>query len=290
MKRTAAETEGQQQKPAQSQDPPLLIAKEDPWNICLSTRVLSSFLGHVDHCRLSVCARKFLDFRKQVWGAKCSPQTMPALLQHMSTGLLDQVTTLDLSVSIHFMPKPRRRKTFLDLLVAALSRVPKLQHMKYFGGDQEVFKAVMSKGLTPAMKASLKTLNLSAIPREGLNDSTFAGLANLERLDVDRVHPGLIASLCKHNFPRLHTISMLGGDIRQIGQTDPLAEALLDGKMPNIKSLRLAFVKIGPRFIDAVVQLMPRLDHVSLDFANCTTADKKRLRLAAAGHNVRLSL
>jgi hypothetical protein len=188
------------------------------------------------------------------------------------------------------MPKPRRRKTFLKLLASALNQAPKLQHLKYYSRDQEAFKVAMSQGLTPAAKASLKTLELINIKSGEVDDSTFAGLMSLEKLDCQLVTPALIASLCKHNFPHLHTISMFIG-IREIeGHTDPLAEALLDGKMPNIKSLRLTSIKVGPRFIDALVQLMPRLDRVSLDFANCTTADKKRLRLAAAGHNVRLSL
>jgi hypothetical protein len=171
MKRAPTPTEGQQQQQQhhlprpQQQHLPLPAAtasEEDPWDVCLTTRVLASFLDHKALCRLSTSHRSFLDFRTQIWYASCSYRSMPVLLRHMSTGLLDQVTTLDLSVDIFYMPKPRRKKTFFNLLVSALNRVPKLQHLHYTSYGREAFKVVMSQGLTPAIKASLKTLNLLA--------------------------------------------------------------------------------------------------------------------------------
>lgn len=276
----------------------------DPWDVCLKTRVLSSFLDPQDLCRLSQSCRSFLGFRDQIWHVRCSGDTEDKILSRMSAGDLPEVNTLVMQVkSIHRMgiaetgravKKERssiHNPSYLSLVDSAFNNAPKLERLECSGYHVSKLSWLIEKGLTAEKKASLKALTLFWWREKNspsyFAESAFHGFSNLEVLNLcPSCSDASVAldSFCSHDFPRLHTL-VLENFSRIVFDSQVfqrLVEAILHGGMPHVKSLSLGSVRLVPAFVTALIDFMPHLDYLRVRENGYSTAGKKRLEAAAA--------
>jgi hypothetical protein len=164
----------------QQQDPSSILPlsrHEDIWELCLSGRLIADMLDAKSLCKLSTCARKFLDFRKQI--RKLSVHYTEGLLKAMEAGRLLELTSLTL-VGV------RDRPEYLPLLAPAFRGVGGLEVFR-LAAVVSVVRAIFAEGLTLTARAKLKYLLVMI--RRSRNDEPgppidYKGFTNLTSLSL----------------------------------------------------------------------------------------------------------
>lgn len=211
----------------------------------------------------------------------------------MATGALAELNTLTLDLTNH-IPQTEW-EDFLKLVVFGFNQVPKLEHLDCLVDRLDVIQTIMTQGLPPATKASLKRMCLRwqsiELTPPPFDDLTFHGLVILESLKLIDHYCRCAASvvidrLVGHEFPRLHTIAI--SCFRHIEHQDiqRLFDTVLQGGLGHVRSLKLPYMRLEDDCIDILIQFMPCLDDFDLQGNGFTRAGITRLRAAADEFNV----
>lgn len=200
---------------------------EDAWELCLSGRLLSGLLREHALCQLSICARKFLDFRTHT--IKIDRLLRPSLLKAMASGRLVELTELKLTGGDHLAIKD------MPLVATAFRGLKNLEVFHLNRCPLETATTVLAEGLTLTARAKLKDLSMDVIaPNIDMHYPrvNFKGFTNLSSL-----------CLCMFNSSE---------------EMPPVLEALYQGEFPALKYLRLISThSLGdeiPRLVDSLRQ------------------------------------
>lgn len=272
----------QQQPPSTSRPDSTTTAltlQQDPWQICLSTRVLGSFLRGTDLCRLSICAHNFLPFRTQIQHLS-SRYLTPGVLGHMAAGGLLNLATLEVGWSSPMLA---------NKLGPAFRALPHLEHLSV--SCWSVLLPIIATILNSLVKARLKTLFLNYVGGGvGLGDESvfadaFQGFHNLQDLNFDcfrnrALVPYAVAQMERGEFPCLSTLRIRDCVLLE-GDACKIFKAICHGHLPCLKSLDLSDNQLGVVVIDDAVQAMPHLNVLNLR-GSYMRGGHDRLQAAAA--------
>lgn len=194
----------------------------------------------------------------------------------------------------------RQCEDSVELAISALNHLPRLEHLSMdvpdtalkphlsvqcIESEEEAIRRIFLEGLTSATRASLKSLKVWS---HYYDEVSFQGLTNLEVLKIYFNHSKMSAhtlfdSLCRHDFPRLHTLTISGNSIRF--RTPPVIQQLLDsilhGGMQNVRSLTLDSMSLIDYFAETLIQVMPHLDFLGLCNNKLSLDCKRRLTAAS---------
>ena len=274
----------------QQQDPSSILPlsrHEDIWELCLSGRLLADLLNPKSLCELSTCARKFLDFRKQITNVLHVNYT-EGFLKAMEAGRLSELTGLRL------LGLREARKEHLPLLAPAFRGVGGLE---VFGmaAVMSVVRAIFTEGLTLPARAKLKDLRVFVrksrfplgidetgppIDYKGFTNLTSLSLRMLENHEKKDLVVPLVESLHQGQFPALKSLELKCYFLDRQAFSR-IVDSIRQGGLQQVKCLHVdSHDNLDDHFIDSFLELMPHLERLNL-WLYRSTEGKKRLETAA---------